>query len=489
MRIAIASYGQETSSFSPALTTLNTFRQYGLHEGQDVLTHCRGVASVGGFLETIDDAMDWEPVPIIHGWAGANGPLTPETLAFFHDRTVAGLKAAGPIDVLYFALHGAGEAQDEPDTEGHLLEAARAVIGQEVPIVISLDHHANLTDRMVRNCDALVAHRTQPHDQPDTGRLAGRMLVDIVQGKIKPAMAYRKIPLITHQEQFLTSKGPMKEWFDLAREIETRNGVVSASNFPMQPWLDVPEGGWATAVVTNNDPDLAQQCVDELAEKAWALRDAFLVQESIPPEEAVRRAEAAANGLVILSDTGDSVFGGASGDSTWLLAEMLEQNIQSSALVPMVDAAAVAKAIDAGIGANVSVSLGGKLDTTFCKPVDVTATVRAIGGGQIDVEVTSHGSFDMGRAVLLEAGSINIVVSEERGVGGNHPVVYEHFGLDIANSKIAVLKTASNWQYFAEWTSEIVRADTPGATMSHIAGFEWKHLPRPIYPLDADTSL
>ena len=315
------------------------------------------------------------------------------------------------------------------------------------------------------------------------------MLVDIVQGKIKPAMAYRKIPLITHQEQFLTSKGPMKEWFDLAREIETRNGVVSASNFPMQPWLDVPEGGWATAVVTNNDPDLAQQCVDELAEKAWALRDAFLVQESIPPEEAVRRAEAAANGLVILSDTGDSVFGGASGDSTWLLAEMLEQNIQSSALVPMVDAAAVAKAIDAGIGANVSVSLGGKLDTTFCKPVDVTATVRAIGGGQIDVEVTSHGSFDMGRAVLLEAGSINIVVSEERGVGGNHPVVYEHFGLDIANSKIAVLKTASNWQYFAEWTSEIVRADTPGATMSHIAGFEWKHLPRPIYPLDADTSL
>ena len=120
MRIAIASYGQETSSFSPALTTLNTFRQYGLHEGQDVLTHCRGVASVGGFLETIDDAMDWEPVPIIHGWAGANGPLTPETLAFFHDRTVAGLKAAGPIDVLYFALHGAGEAQGRTGYRGAL---------------------------------------------------------------------------------------------------------------------------------------------------------------------------------------------------------------------------------------------------------------------------------------------------------------------------------------------------------------------------------
>jgi microcystin degradation protein MlrC len=489
MRIAIASYGQETSSFSPALTTLDTFRQYGLYEGRDILTHCRGVASIGGFLETVDDAMDWEPIPIIHGWAGAHGPLTPETLAFFHDKVVAGLKAAGDIDILYFALHGAGEAQNEPDTEGHLLEAARAVIGPDIPIVISLDHHANLTERMVRNCNTLVAHRTQPHDQPDTGRLAGQMLVNIAQGKISPTMAYRKIPLITHQEQFLTSKGPMKEWFDLAREIETREGVVSASNFPMQPWLDVPEGGWAAAVVTHDNPELAQHCVNELAEKAWALRDAFLVQESIPPAEAVHLAESASTGLVILSDTGDSVFGGATGDSTCLLREMLDQKIQSVALVPMADAAAVAKAINAGIGATITVSLGGKLDTTFCQPVDVTATVKAIGGGQIDVEVTSHGSFDMGRAVLLQTGSIHIVVSEERGVGGNHPVVYEHFGLDIADAKIAVLKTASNWQYYSRWTSEIIRADTPGATMSNIGGFDWNHLPRPIYPLDANAAL
>ena len=419
MRIAIASYGQETSSFSPALATLDTFRQYGLYEGEDVLAHCRGVASVGGFLETVDAALEWEPVPI----------------------------------------------------------------------VISLDHHANLTTRMVENCDALVAHRTQPHDQRDTGRLAGRILVDIAQGKIRPCPAFRKIPLVTHQEQFLTSKGPMKEWFDLARQIETRDGVVSASTFPMQPWLDVPEGGWAVAVVTDDDADLARRCVDELARKAWSLRDAFLVQESIPPADAVSRAEAAPAGLVILSDTGDSVFGGATGDSTCLLAEMLRQNIKSPTLVPIVDAAAVATAVDAGVGATVELSLGGKLDTNFYEPVDVTATVKAIGGGRIDVEVTSHGSFDAGRAVLLQAGPIRIVVSEQRGVGGNHPVVYQHFGLDIADFKIAVLKTASNFQYYADWTSEVIRADTPGATMSNIAAFDWKHLPRPIYPLDPDAHL
>lgn len=485
MKIAIASYGQETSSFSPALTTLETFRQYGLYEGQDILTHCRGIASVGGFLQAIDDAdVDWTFAPIVHGWAGAHGPLTPETLAFFHDKTVTGLKTAGDIDALHFALHGAGEAQNEPDTEGHLLEAARRVIGPDIPIVVSLDHHANLTERMVRNCDALVGHRTQPHDPFDTGLLAGQMLIDILKGRVKPTTAFRKIPLITHQEQFLTAHGPMKTWFDLARDMETRDGVVSASTFPMQPWLDVPEGGWAAAVVTDNNPTLAEQCVIELARKAWELRDAFLVQESLPPAEAVRRAEAAPQGLVVLSDTGDSVFGGAPGDSTCLLREMLDQNIRSASLVPMVDAAAVASAIDAGVGATVTVSLGGKLDTTFCRPVEVTARVAAIGGGTIEAAVTSHGSFDMGRAVLLEAGSIRIAVSEERGVGGNHPVVYEHFGLDVADAKIVVLKTASNWQYYAKWTTEVIRANTPGSTMSDIGGFDWKQLPRPTYPLD-----
>lgn len=486
MRIAICSYGQETSSFSPALTTLDTFREYGLHEGDDLLTHCRSIASVGGFLETVDEAIDWTPVPIVHGWAGANGPLTPETLAYFQEKTVTGLQTAGKIDALYFALHGAGEAQNEPDTEGHLLEAARSVIEPDIPIIISLDHHASLTERMVRNCDALVAHRTQPHDQPDTGRLAGRLLIDTLSGELKPSLAFHRIPLITHQEQFLTAHGPMKEWFDLARELETRPGVASASTFPMQPWLDVPEGGWTTAVVTNDDPALANECARELAQRAWDLRDAFLVQDSIPPEEAVSKAEASPEGLVILSDTGDSVFGGAAGDGTCLLAEMLRQNIQSVSLVPMVDAAAVAVAIEAGIGSTVTFSLGGKLDAQFCSPIEVTAEVKTIGGGLITAEVTSHGAFDMGRAVLLEAGSILIAVSEQRGVGGNHPVVYEHFGIDVAEAKIAVLKTASNWQYYGEWTKSVIRADTPGATMSNLAGFDWKHLPRPIYPLDGD---
>jgi microcystin degradation protein MlrC len=196
------------------------------------------------------------------------------------------------------------------------------------------------------------------------------------------------------------------------------------------------------------------------------------------------RALAAEKGLVILSDTGDSVFGGATGDSTTILREMLRQQITQRALLPMVDPEVVDIAIRAGEGSEITVILGGKLDPHFGKSVEITAKVAKIGGGRIEEIVIGLESFDMGRAVLLQAGSIGIVVTEERGIGGNHPVVYRHFGVEPAEAKMLVVKTASNWQFYRDMTSEVIRVNTPGGTMSELQDFDWKLLPRPIYPLD-----
>ena len=484
MRIAIASYGQETSSFSPVQTTLETFGLYGLFEGEQIIERCGEVGAIGGFIKKLDADIDWTPVPIIHGWAGASGPLTADTLKYFAKKIADGLRAAGSLDAMYFALHGAAVADGVHDTEAYLLYIVRQVIGPEVPLVISLDHHANLTQAMVAQVDALVGHRTQPHDQYATGVLAAKLLSGILRDETEPVMAWRKIPMITHQEQFLTVRGPMKEWFDLGREMESRPGVLSTSNFPMQPWLDVPEGGWATAVVTDGDRDLAEALADELAAKAWSLREEYCRLDSVSPQEAVRRAEEADNGLVILSDTGDSVFGGATGDSTTILAELLRQQVSSLALVPMVDPLTVTAAVAAGVGGELTTTIGGKLDPNFGEPLELTAKVTAIGGGRFDVNMLGFESFDVGQAVLLEVGAIRILVTEKRGIGGNHPVVYEHFGIDLADVKMIVLKTASNWQFYQEWISEVVRVDTPGGTTSHLEDLIWQHLPRPIYPLD-----
>ena len=486
MRVAIASYGQETSSFSPVPTTLETFRLYGLFEGGEVLDGCRGVGSVGGFLEVMDDEAEWTPVPLFHGWAGASGPLSADAFTWFGQRLRDGLQQAMPCDALYFAMHGAAVAEQTEDSEGHLLQIAREILGGEVPIVVSLDHHANLTSTMVDCADALVAHRTQPHDQEDTGGLAARLLLAIVRDGARPTMAWRKIPLITHQEQFSTSGGPMKQWFDLAREMERRPGVLSASTLPMQPWLDVPEGGWAAAVVTDADQTLAESLADELATCVWDLRDEYRRTDSIPADAAVEQA-LDADGMSVLTDTGDNIWGGGAGDGIALLAEMVRQEIDGLGLITIIDPAAVATATRAAVGATVTLSVGGKLDPNTGGPLEVTGRVAALGGGRIEATVLGYPFYDVGRAALLEVGDIRLVVTEERGVSGNHPSLYEHFGIDVSEARIVVVKTVGNYQFYQPWLSRVIHADTPGATTSHLEELSWQHLPRPIYPLDPET--
>ena len=485
MKIAIASFGQETSSFSPLKTNLDTFKIYGLYEGKKVIENLSPNSSLAGFLEQIKFLKeDFTIEPIFRAWAGASGIITDETYKYFEKKLTVELKKSYRVDALFFDLHGAGQAENIPDTEGRMLTLCRQILGNKIPIVIALDHHANVTQLMIDSINGLVAHRTQPHDPFDTGKLAGQMLLDILRKGIKPTIAFQKIPMITHQEQFLTNKGPMKDWFDLARDIESYPDVISASTFPMQPWLDVPEGGWSSVVITNDNKLLAKKLVIDLAQKAWKLRKRFMKFDSISPEDAINKALAADKGLVVLSDTGDSIFGGATGDSTCILKEMIKQQISQTALVPMVDAEVVETSILAGEGQEISVYIGGKLDPNSSKPIKISAEVVRIGGGILEAEVIGLSSFDMGRSVLLKVGSINIVVTQERGVGGNHPIVYRHFGLDPSKAKMIVLKTASNWQYYQDMISEIIRVDTPGSTMSQIQNFKWELLPRPIYPLD-----
>ena len=162
MRIAIAHIGQETCSFTPTRTTVETFRQFGLYRGDEILQKMQGVGPIGGFLAAAaEEALVYTPVPIVQAWAGANGILTAETLLFLEDQLVSGLEEALPIDAFFFSLHGAAAAMNDPDVEGYLLAAARRVLGRTVPIVAPLDHHANITQRMIDLLDGLVAHRTQ----------------------------------------------------------------------------------------------------------------------------------------------------------------------------------------------------------------------------------------------------------------------------------------------------------------------------------------
>ena len=486
MRIALIYVAQETNDFNPVLTTLDDYRSYGLHEGQEIIEKLRDHGQVGGHFKAIKDSgLEIETIPIIRGFSVAGGRISREAFDFFADKIRKGLEAAGKIDGLALQLHGACAAEGIDDVEGEQAALCRAILGKDVPIVLGLDHHANITQKLMDNCDAIVGHRTQPHDVYDTGVIGTELLIRIITERLKPVMAWRKIPLVSHQEQFLTSHGPMKTWFDKARAVESDPRVLQASNYPMQPWLDVTEGGWATVVVTNNDQELAEKLADELADLAWSLRDDFQVREAVSVDDAVRRADAASKGVVVLSDTGDTVFGGAAGDSNLILESMLRLGIKGPALVPMISRTAAATLHAAGEGAEVTLDLGGDIATDFFKPLRVTGIVRKVASGVVQLKDYNHqGDVDLGKAVIFEVGPVTLMITELRGVAGNVPGVYEALGIDPAAYKMAVLKTASNFQFFASITSEVIRVDTRGPGQSDVFSLPWKRIPRPIYPLE-----
>lgn len=487
MRIAVAFISQETNTFNPAPATMAGFESFGVYRGQQMLDALVGVGSVGGFLSAVEEwDGDVEVVPLVKARDVAGGRLTADTLGVLTEELTASLGAAGALDGVALLLHGACAADGEDDVEGHLLAVARGVVGAEMPIVVGLDHHANITERMMALSTAIVGHRTQPHDPTDTGRRTGALMLRVASGGAAPAMAWRNLRMLSHQEQYLTAHGPMKRWFDRARALEEEPGVLAVSPFPMQPWLDLSEGGWSVVVVTDGDPDLSERYAEEMAELAWSMRAEFQERTAVPPAEAVARA-AAHDGPVILSDTGDSVFGGAGGDSTVLLAELLRAGAPT-ALVPMVDPEAARRFVEAGEGAVVEVSVGGAL-TGWFPPVEVTARVVAVDDLVLrNLPRYPEAEVHMGATAVVEVANVTLVVSELPGVAGNHPGMYERLGLQPGEFGALVLKTASNFQWYSHLTTEVIRVDSTGPTQSDITALPWERVPRPIYPIDDDVT-
>ncbi|MFO0904377.1 MAG: M81 family metallopeptidase [Pirellulales bacterium] len=483
-RIAVGELAQETDSFSPLLAGLDEFESYGLFRGEELLVRMRGAGPIGGLFEVAEQQphpIEWKP--LVRAWAGAGGAIRDDVFRQLLDDLLQRLRAAGPVDAVFLALHGAAASQSNDDVEGTVLEAVRRIVGPRVPIVVPLDHHANVTRRMFEHADLLVAHETQPHDPIDTGRKTARLLFQMLQSRIRPTRAFRKLPLITPQDQFLTTAGPMKEWFDCARQWELAPGVLDVSPCPMQPWLDAAEGGWSVVVHTDGDQALAERIAQEMADLAWSRREEFWRSERVSPADAAARAAAADHGLVILSDTGDSVYGGAPGDNTTLLDALLRVEPRGWILLPVVDPRAVAAAHAAGVGAPLSLDVGGRFDAEFSRPVSVTGRVAAILEG-VTVDIVDRGVCRIGRSALLECGMLRLVLLEERTFAINHPSLYWHLGVDVAQARAVVVKTASNFQFFAPWRSELIRVDTPGTTQSNLHAFRWQRLPRPIAGLD-----
>lgn len=486
MRIAIGRIFAELNHFSPVPTTLRDFEAMGIYYADEIFQHSAEVWEIDGFLEEARGARDVELVPTMSAWAMPSGRMDGETRDFLKGRCLEELRRVGEVDGILLSLHGAMSSEDEYDFEGDLLETIRAEWGEGVPIVVTLDHHANVTAKIIHSVDALAGYQAEPHvDSHAIGAKAARIMFAAVRGQLRPTIRWRKIPMIA-SGNLLAPEGPLGPFFAQAKEYEKQEAVLAVSIFPEFPFADTPELGWSVVAVTDDAPDLAQEIADHLAMGLWDSRRRFLPERRPSPRQAVEQAIAIDGGPVVLGDFGDNTAGGATGDSTAVLRELLGRELGGNAMLTVVDPEAVAQAIEAGVGECLTVEVGGKIDTVHYQPVEVAGRVRALTDGRYS---SLLGQTSMGRTAVLEVGDIYVVLSETSGPNVD-PGIYRSVGLEPEEAKIVLVKAAFNFRvYYGPFAREMMVVDSPGVTSQDLPSRtdEYKVAPRHLFPLDEDT--
>ncbi|MBI4377612.1 MAG: M81 family metallopeptidase [Nitrospinae bacterium] len=486
MKIAIGRIYHEANTFNPNLTTLESLKSYGYYEGNAMLNKDTILAEITGAVESAGE-LNIKLTGLIKagGWAG--GIIKEDDYEHLKDRLLTRLKEALPVDGVYLALHGAIVSEDELDVSGDILKSVRKCAGVETPVMVSCDMHANITERMMKNADALIGYHTCPHlDSEDIGKLSIRLLHRMIRDEVNPVMYWCKIPMITPADRHNTFNGPLKTIFDKVRKIVSYPEVLCASVFPVQPWLDVPELGWTIVVVTNGKTDIGENRVKELAELCWDMRKEFDV-EKLSAKDAIGRANQIKGSPIVISDGADATNAGGIGNSTHLLSELLSQGVHGGdALVPLIDPGMAQKAHSAGVGRVVEGEVGKFPENPFIKPVRVRGIVIAISDGKFTIN--GHGGsnlkIDMGKIAAIKLGKVILVVSERPGPG-HDPMVFRHIGLNPKDAKVVVVKSPVGFRAAYEvFAKEIILADTPGAASSNLKSFKFKMRPKPLYPFE-----
>ena len=300
------------------------------------------------------------------------------------------LKAIPNLDGLLLALHGAMVVKSHPDADGEALRRLRETFGESLPIVVTLDHHANVSQQMVDKSTALVIYKTNPHiDQRHRGIQAAELMMRILRDEVIPTQALAKPPMLLNILYQNTSAEPMHSIMNAAKRLESNANILVANVAAGYPYADVSEAGPSFVVVTNNNLQLAQTEADRLAGMLWDIRNQLTL--NLPDaSNAVQQAILYHEHPVILVEMGDNIGGGSPGDSTFILEELIRQKA-SGFVVVLCDPQGVQTCIEAGVGNEVSLQVGGKTDNRHGDPVAIQGKVRLIHDGYFIETEPRHG--------------------------------------------------------------------------------------------------
>lgn len=489
-RIAIGGILHETHTFIEQATSLSDFAGQSLHFGADVITEMRHSRSgIGGMINRATEA-GWRLLPTLYAAAMPGGTVTAgayqELLGELRDR----LAQFTPVDGVLLALHGAMVAEGSLDAEADIVARVRALAGEDVPIVVLLDMHGNISPRLVDLADVLLAYDTNPHiDAHARGVEAAAIMARLLRREVRPTPAIARPALLLPAQSTGTAVAPLAPVHARAAQIEARDEVICIAVMAGFAYADTPYTGPSIIVTTDRQPQLAADYAEELSAILYHRRSEAL-PTFLAPTEAVRMAAAREQGPVILVDSADNIGGGTAGDGTDALAAMLAQDVSEGTVV-LADAEAVDACWRAGEAAQVTLAVGGKVDAWHGQPVTVSGTARALSDGVFECELPDNhfasfygGTVHMGRCAWLRVGGVNILLTE-RKTPPLDLAQLRHIGIIPEAQRMIVVKSAVAYRAaYMSIASEAIEMDTAGLCSANLSRFPYRQLKRPLYPLD-----
>ncbi|MDP2330715.1 MAG: M81 family metallopeptidase [Reyranella sp.] len=489
-RVLIAQFMHETNTFSRLPTTLDDYRRRWLIEGAAMVPRFTGTKNeIGGYIDAVKK-YGWEPV-----WAGAanatpSGTLTKECWETIRDMIVNAARKAGKLDAVCLSLHGAAVTETEDDAEGALLEALRGIVGPEIPMVATLDLHANATLKMARNANALVSYRTYPHiDGYERAVQAAALVQEALEGRKKPKCLLVQPAMLEGADHGRTTQpGLMRDLLAKADAFEKEPGINVVSVQAGFTWADIPYTGPSVAVSYEPAAEARAKAVAAaMLDEIWKRRDESS-SDYRPISDAVAAAKAGVgkDGPLVVADGTDNPGGGGYNDTTPVLQALIDAKVENVAFGTIYDPGTVQQAIKAGVGATIDVVLGGHTDPSMGGPVKAKAVVKMLSDGTFknDGPMNAGVETSMGPTAVLRIGGIDVVTISNR-IQTIDLQVFLSQGIDPRTRSVVVVKSVQHFRAaYAPIAREIVLVDSGGICSPDISRLKFTKLRRPIWPLD-----
>ncbi len=498
-RIALIGFMLESNAFAPVADEAE-FRQKHWIEGEDIVVDARSPVprdpgGFVGFCRAMDETGPWLPVPLAMTSAGASGPVEQGFFDRFVRLVEDRLRAALPVDGVYIQAHGACRGTVDLDSEGTLFAAVRAIVGPQVPVVATLDLHANVSRRMVEATDLLIAYLTNPHiDLAERGHEAGRAMRELLAGT-RTAKAFVKLPILPPQVALLSDRGPYGE--AIAKGQSRVGGpILNVSVLGNFSFGDSPKTGMSVVVTARGDQAAADGLARELAQDLWDARHRF-TPRLLSIEEATRRMLDAsadpAKPALLFADVADNPGGGGRGNTTAILKSFLDAGVTGAAFAVHTDPPLVAEAHRRGVGARFTALLNRDETERGSARLTAEAQVMQVSDGEIVGRRGTIGGrrFSLGPSAWLRLdGRLDAVFISIRHQCFDTEML-EHLGIRVPALRGLVLKSRGHFRAGFDdiFTDEQIReVDGPGLATPVLTRVPWTGITRPIWPLDPDMS-